>query len=178
MKKLISFSLAITVIAFSISGCSKGSAGPAGPAGATGSAGPDSIIYTSWITLSTPLDTTDSLYEETITANALTSATLNSAVVESFVGLVQNSGDTAIFNIYDPQLQAIVGLFSQALFVGEIDIAATGDYTGVLYRYIIVPGSILTTSTFKQYTKEQIKTMSYTTVTKLLKEATTKASSN
>ena len=107
MKNLISFSLAITVLAFSISGCSKGSAGPAGPKGPAGAAGPDSIIYTSWITLSTPFNNTDSLYEETIPANSLTSAALNSSVVESFVGLIENSGDTAVFNIYDPQLQAI-----------------------------------------------------------------------
>jgi hypothetical protein len=177
MKKLISFSLVIGVLAFSISGCSKGSAGPAGPAGPAGASGTDSIIYSSWITLNTPLNTTDSLYEEAITANALTSAAISSGVVESYVGF-ENGGDTAVFNIYDPQLQSISGLFSQILFVGEIDIAATGDYTSDLYRYIIVPGSILTTSTFKQYTKEQIKTMSYSTVTKLLKEATAKTSSN
>ncbi len=173
MKNLMLLST-VAIVIFFMSGCSKGSTGPAGP---KGPAGPDSILYTSWITLSTPLNTTDSLYEEAITASSLTSAILSNGVVDSYIGF-PNSGDTVAINIYDPQLQAIDGLISQFLFVGEIDLAATGDYSGALYRYVLIPGSILTTSTFKQYTKEQIKAMDFSTVTKLLNTAKTQASSN
>jgi hypothetical protein len=163
MKNLKLLSVLVAFSALAIVSCKKGDTGPKG---ATGPAGPDSILYSAWIPLNTQFNTTDSLYEQSITASGLTGSILSTGVVESYVGF-PNNGDTAVFNIYDPQLQATNGLFSQLLFVGEIDVYATGDYTGELYRYVLIPGSVLTNGyNGKVYTKEQLKTMSYSQIQK------------
>jgi hypothetical protein len=173
MKNLILLST-VAIVIFLMSACSKGSAGPAGPAGPSGS---DSVLHSAWITLNTPLSATDSLYEEAITASSLTADILSNGVIDSYIGF-PNSGDTVAISLYDPQLQALDGLISQFLFVGEIDLAATSDYSGALFRYVLIPSSALTTSAFKQYTKEQIRAMDFITVTKLLNAAKAEKSSN
>ncbi|HSZ86329.1 MAG TPA: hypothetical protein VK787_09875, partial [Puia sp.] len=107
MKNLISFSLVITVIAFSMSGCSKGSAGPAGPAGPSGS---DSVLHSAWITLSMDQNVdanSDTFYTQTITAASLTASVISTDVVVSYIG-VPGSGpngttgnDTLVVNVSD-----------------------------------------------------------------------------
>lgn len=66
--------------------CSKGNTGPAGPAGP---AGPDSVSYSSWAPLSMSYvgkDTNgDSVFTQTITASAITSAVLSQGSVIGYV---------------------------------------------------------------------------------------------
>jgi hypothetical protein len=166
MKNLKLLSVLVALFALAVVGCKKGDTGPKGDTGAAGPAGPDSILYSAWISLNTPFNSTDSLYEQAITATGLTSAILSKGVVESYVGF-PNNGDTAVFNIYDPQLQTTNGLFSQILFVGEIDVYATADYTGELYRYVLIPGSVVTNGyKGKVYTKEELRTMTFSQIQK------------
>jgi hypothetical protein len=169
MKKLKLFAIVLVGFAFVfIVSCKKGDTGARGPAG------PDSVMYSGWMVLNTPLNTTDSLYKQAITVPSLTSAILSKGVVNSYVGF-PNSGDTIVFNIYDPLLQAQVGLISQALFVNEIDLAATNDYSGALFRYVLIPGSVAAgNSILKGYTKEQLQAIDYSTLSKALNISSTK----
>ena len=134
-----------------------------------GAAGPDSVLHSVWITLNTPL-TSDSLYEQAITATALTSRIIDSGVVLSYLGFPGSgtSGtDTAVFSI--SEASTYYGPITQELFVGEIDLLALSDFTGVLYRYVLIPGSIVTNGIDgKKYTKQQLQTMSYADVQKIL----------
>jgi hypothetical protein len=172
MKNLKLLSTLAAFYALTFIGCTKGDTGSKG---ATGAAGPDSVQYSSWISLNTPYNSTDSLYEQSLSATGLTSAILSKGVVESYVGF-PNNGDTAVLNIDDPQLQSDYGLFSQILFVGQIDIYATGDYTGDLYRYVLIPGSIVTNGyNGKVYTKEELRNMTYAQIQKTFKASASSA---
>ncbi len=167
MKNLKLLSVVSFLIIFAIVSCSKGTTGPAGP---KGPAGPDSVLYSAWITLNTPLNTTDSLYEEVITAAGLTASILDNGVVLSYVGFPGSgtSGtDTAVFSISESS--TLNAPISQALFVGEIDLYALSDYTGVLYRYVLIPGTIITNGIGGvKYTKQQLQTMTYSQVRKIV----------
>ena len=148
-------------------GCSKGSAGPAGPAGSA------NVLHSAWVTLNTPYNATDTDYEEALTASAITSRIVDSGVVLSYIGYpggAPNGTDTAVFTLSDAS--TFFGPITVDFYVGGIYIYSLDDYTGFLYRYVIVPGSILTNSAFKQYTKAQLKTMPYSTVQQLLSTAT------
>jgi hypothetical protein len=183
MKNLISFSLAITVLVFSMSGCSKGSAGPAGPAGASGS---DSVLHSAWISLSMDQNVdanSDTFYTQTINAASLTASAISNDVVVSYLG-IPGSGpngtagtDTLVVNISDASVYFGVVL-TQDLLPGIIELFANSDASGLLYRYVIVPSSTLTTSIFKQYTKEQIRAMDFATLSKLVNTANAKTSPN
>jgi hypothetical protein len=184
MKKSIAFSLAITLIVFLMTGCSKGSQGPAGPAGASGS---DSVLHSAWITLSMTQNVdanSDTFYTQTITASALTSSVLSSDVVVSYVG-VPGSGpngttgtDTLVVNVSDVYTLTGGGYITQDLLPGIIELTSNFDLSGNLYRYVVIPSSVLTTSIFKQYTKDQIRSMDFNTITKLINASTTKPVTN
>jgi hypothetical protein len=179
--KFYSF-LMLTAFVFMMTACSKkgdtGPAGPTGPAGADGAAGAsgtDSIQYSTW----TPLSMTgwidannDTSYTDTLIAAALTSAVLNQGVVVGYFQFLDNNNDTIIVNAST--------LISEAYAIGKIELYSGApqpstnssgvDYTGYNYRYVVVPGSIAVTSTTgptKTYTRDQIKTMSYSTLTHL-----------
>jgi hypothetical protein len=173
MKNLKLFSILAAFVAFMVIGCSKGNTGPAGPAGNA------NVLHSAWITLSTTFNATDSDYEESLTASAITSAIIDSGVVLSYLGIpggAPNGTDTAVFSI--SEASTLISPISQELYVGGIYIYALSDYTGYLYRYVIIPGSVLTTGAFKQYTKAQIKTMSYSTIQKLIGTSVTSTSPN
>lgn len=183
MKKLKLLVLVAAGIAFALGSCSKGTTGPAGP---KGSAGPDSIIYSSWITLAMTIQGTqanssggiDTFYNQTITASKLTSAFLDQGVVLSYIGVpgaATNGTDTAIYTIADAS--TYYGLFTQRFSPGEIDLFSLNfDYSGALYRYVLIPGSIAAgNSILKGYTKEQLKGIDYATLTKALAISNTKA---
>lgn len=143
------------------SSCSKGDKG------ATGAAGPDSVMYSSWTTLAMTqgVDTYgDTFYTQTITAPAITDSILNSGSVIGYL-LVSDpltvNGDSSVVNA------ALA--FTEYFSVGKIDLLSYGtDYSGLDYRYVVIPGKIATSSvTGKTYTVDQLKKMSYSQVTTL-----------
>jgi len=179
MKKLRLLAVLFAGIAFAIVSCSKSSTGAKGDTGATGAAGPDSVIYSSWTTLAMTISDTqtnanggiDTFYTQTITAPKLTSAFIDKGVVFSYIGVpgaATNGTDTAIYTIADAS--TYFGLFTQQFSPGEIDLFSLNfDYSGALYRYVLVPGSIAAgNSILKGYTKEQLKAIDYATLTKAL----------
>ncbi len=164
MKSLKLFTFIASISVIGIFGCQKGATGPAGP---KGPAGPDSVFHSAWITLNTPFNATDSLYEEVITASGLTSSILDNGVVLSYIGN-PNGSDTAVLTIAEASI--LYGPISQELHVGKINLYATSDYTGALYRYVFLPGTILTgRMNGSVYTKQQLQSMSYSEVQNLLK---------
>jgi hypothetical protein len=159
MKQFRNLLCVATIIAIGITGCSKsGSAGPAGP---PGPAGPDSVISSGWISLTTTFNTTDSLYEGTITASALTENIIDSGIILTYINFAQ-AGAAA-------DIQAVSSLnyfISEDYMVGQINILSTEDLSGLPYRYVIIPaskttGNSVATRKVNGYTTSQLKAMSY-----------------
>jgi hypothetical protein len=194
MKNLKLFLVGCLVISITIVSCSKGPAGPAGATGATGAAGAggaagaqgpagangtDSILHSPWITLNVTIDTftnmgqPDSIFFDTLTAPAITQAVLDSGVILSYVQNLFNN-DGSIVNVLDYS-----GYLEVTYKVDEIDVSVLSDISGAQFRYVVIPGSILTQSvSFKNYTKQQIRSMDFATATRLVNEATNKSGSN
>jgi hypothetical protein len=158
-----------------------GAAGATGATGATGAAGPDSVQYSPWITLVTQGRSVDmfndSIYIDTITAPAVTSSVLSSgAVIGYLYTLNPLTGDSAILNVDDEQLVALVQVPEAGKIVLYWFPYADVDYTGYKYRYVIIPGNIETTSTSGtsplSYNPGQLKTMTYPDLDGILKMRT------
>jgi hypothetical protein len=165
MKQFRSLLFVAAVIVVGMTSCSKsGSTGPAGPAGP---AGPDSVIYSAWISLNTPFNTTDSLFEGTVSASSLTAGILDSGVILSYINFSQTS-------VADIQPVSALNYFiSEDYTVGQINILSTQDLTGLPYRYVIVPGSKIAgnsaaTRKINGYTTAELKAMSLAQVQQVL----------
>ena len=170
--KLISILFsAVVVVALS---CSKGSTGPQGP---QGPAGPDSVLYSTWVSLNTPFNNTDSAYEETISASSITQGILDSGLIISYFDIPDNSGNDQVFTT------SSVGLVvSETYSVGQVSLFSSVDLTGIMYRYVIVPGSHqagnVVSGPAKGMTLKQLQGMSYADLEKLLAGYTNKIVSN
>ena len=163
MKNLKLFIVLFAGIAFAVIGCSKGTTGPAGP---PGPAGPDSVMHSAWITLATPFNTTDSAYEQSITANAITQSIIDNGLILTYLDL-GGPGDGQIFPT------ASVGFaVGENYRVGFIDIFSSSNLTGTGFRYIIVPGTVsinkVISGPAKGLTKQQLMQMSYKDVEDLV----------
>jgi hypothetical protein len=190
MKNLRSLCLLAIATTALIVSCSKGDSGPAGPAGAAGAAGAtgangangtngsDSVMYSAWMPmnmLDTIEGTADTIYYQNFTANAITSAILNTGTVVTYLETVDGNGDSLIFNAST--------VLTESYYVGDIFVesfppaasnSAGFNWAGYNYRFIVVPGDIATTM-FKGLTPQQIKTIDYPTFNKLEKSAVTKS---
>ena len=164
MKKLLHVSLAIAVlVVLSFSSCSKGAKGDTGAAGATGAAGPDSVFSSAWVTLSMTFSSTDSDYEETITAASITQPILDSGVILTYIHYIDNNGN----DNYEPATDYMGTTF----LVGQIELFSNINFTNLAeFRYVTIPGALIgtTASPFVGLSKGQIKTLSYQQVNKLL----------
>ena len=164
MKNLKLISILCSVVAIAALSCSKGSTGPQGP---QGPAGPDSVIYSNWVSLNTPYNTTDSAYEETISASSITQGILNSGLIISYFDIPDNNGNDQVFTT------SSVGLVvSETYSVGQVFLFSSVDLTGIMYRYVIVPGSVqagnVVSGPAKGMTLKQLQGMSYADLQKLL----------
>jgi hypothetical protein len=160
MKNLKLASVVLLALIISVISCSKGTVGPAGPAGP---AGPDSVLHSPWISLATTqgLDSFgDTIYSQTLTALSITQTILDSGLILSYIEFPNGN----VVDVSDLSYGVDV-----EYAVGSIEITSyEGDLTGYGFRYIIVPGSLYITSSLKGYTGQQLKTMTYSTITKLL----------
>lgn len=176
MKILKLIPIVFSVIAMVAVGCKKGDTGPAGP---QGPAGPDSVIYSGWTTLNTPLSVSaagDSSYSQTLTAASITQDVIDKAVIVSYFNVPDNTGD----HIFPT---ASIGLFASETFsVGKIDLFSLVDLTGVQYRYVIIFGTIqankIISGPAKGLTLQEVKSMSYQDMQKLVLGAPYKVVSN
>jgi len=159
VRKVTIFFLTATVIGFfSLIGCSKSNNN-------NNSSGKDSIYYSPWLTITMqPTDAGDTIYEENISAPALTSAVAADGAVVSYLGEpgFPSTGDTTNETALD------FGLYT-SFVPGTITLTSLGylnDFTnyGFLYRYVIIPGNVLTT---KGLTPKQARSLTYAEITKL-----------
>jgi hypothetical protein len=165
-KLKILFLAAIVIGLFSVIGCSKSNNN-------SSSSSADSIFYSPWIELNMTFQgvdpqSGDSAFEELVPATKVTAAIISKGVVLTYVIQEINNGDTVISNadnIFDPFLS-----------VGTIDLLFEGSSAinnGVFFRYVIIPGNVLTT---QGITPKQLKSMSYKEVTRLLSDPAKRAS--
>ncbi|MFI5155399.1 MAG: hypothetical protein ACHQEM_04410 [Chitinophagales bacterium] len=170
MKNLRSFFVLIAGMALMFMACSKGSAGPTGP---QGPAGPDSVIHSPWISLHTVYSTTDSVYEQTITATAITQRILDSGIILTYISFKDNTNTTNVF-------VATPYFLSEIFTPGQIFLATSIDFTGFNYRYVIIAGTVtagtITSGPAKGLTVSELRNMSYSVVQKLIGESPGKVS--
>lgn len=171
----ISLLAAFVIGLFSLIGCSKSSS-------STPASTSDSVYSSGWLTIAMTLSIDgngDSTYTETFTNSAITAAVVDYGVVLSYLGYVQTVGtgtDTSSEQAleFNTLTNYQIGSVTITSFPG--DAGGYGDLstasTGLLYRYVIVPGTVLATT---KLTPQQLKSMNYTEVTKLLGTVTKKA---
>jgi hypothetical protein len=161
------FLAALAVGCFSMIGCSKNSSS------STPAASADSVLYTNWTPLSmngNVDNTNDTFFTQTIAAKAITQHVLNTGIIIGYVQGVDNNGDTLIVNAST--------LMTENFYVGSIylesdpfQIGTAGiNYSGFNYRYVVIPGRIATTgvgNSEQTFTPAQLRSMSYSTVTKI-----------
>lgn len=185
MKNLVQFFMLLAIAGSVMVGCTKensgatgatGPAGPAGPAGsngANGTNGSDSVTYSNWITLAMNYDSAGSDYLENIPAPALTQRILDSGFVLGYVKYVNDSGVTQV------SPPAILG-FAEIYTAGQIELRSfLVDYSGALYRYVLVPGSVAIGNSVegRGYSKADMQKMTYEQVQKILASSVSSKSS-
>jgi len=176
MKKFKLMVFAFAGISLVVVSCSKSSSSSSTPKIT------DSVFYSNWITLNMtnngPIDTLgDSSYTQSITASKLTSSILNKGAVLSYLGVPGTSSgvtDTLVLSISDVYTYTTGGYLTQDLLPGTISLYSNFNLNGKLFRYVLIPGSILTTnSVLKGLTKEELKKVDFATVSKALATSNT-----
>ena len=163
MRKLKIFFLAALIIslgAVTLTSCTKNN---------TTKVTTDSVYSSHWVTLAMTYNATDTAYEQTFTNSGITQNVVNQGIVLGYLGYVASAGDTVAEVASDYQLFTV---FSANTILLQ---SFVGDYSGALYRYVIVPGGVLAGT---KLTPQQLKSMSYTEVTKLLNSTVKQASSS
>jgi hypothetical protein len=170
VRKLKIFFLAVTVIGFVslTGGCKK--------TYTTVVQNKDSVFSSGWLTISDTAEIIDNFgdtgYIQTFKNSAITSAVVSDGVVLSYLGYVVATADTASQQASELAVSTLYQVGSVTIQSVPPDNGGIGDLNGqgLFYRYVIVPGYVLTTNNL---TKQQAKSMSYTEITKLLSTAKT-----
>src|SRR5450631_636369 len=90
-SKLLLAALLFTLAA--LYSCSKTKTGATGARGAVGTA---NVMYSSWNALKMTYNSTDTAYEQTITADSITQAVLDSGLVLCYIKYVNSSNQTQV----------------------------------------------------------------------------------
>jgi hypothetical protein len=134
----------------------------------------DSIYYSPWMDISMAFNSTDSAYEQTISASGLTQSVLSTGAVIGYVGIITATADTAA--------EAASDFFSTGFDIGQIEFISAYDYstatTGFFYRYVIIPGTVLESTSLAKLTKTQLQHMSFTDEQKALSTAAATSEGN
>ena len=154
MRKLkIFFLVALAIGLVSVIGCSKSNNNNSSPAST------DSVLYSAWIPVAMKLIPNDTNYQQNIVAKSITQAVLDKASIMTYVeyqGAVNLPSDFGVFPTFT---------------VGNINLFAGYDASGLSFRYVIIPGKALVTSSsgaVQTYTPAQLKNLDYSTLSKLL----------
>jgi hypothetical protein len=152
----------IAIALVSIQGCSKGSTG------ATGANGTANVQYSSWAALAMTYSAADSAYKETIAADSVSQAVLDSGIVLCYIKYTNTAGQLQVENA-SVYIEIVLGVKTITLY------SYTYNYTGVNFRYVIIPGgtkingrTIADATTIQGYTKAQWQAMPYDSVMKLI----------
>jgi hypothetical protein len=125
----------------------QGIGGPAGPQGPQGAAGTANVIYSEW---NSSLSGTFAAWS----VPAITQGVLDSAVI-----LVYLKQGTAVYQLPYDNVNGSGFYINDFLFVGSIDILCSAAYNlnQFSFRYVIIPGAVLSQSVRGNY--EQITNM-------------------
>jgi len=162
MKPISAMLGALLFISISFTACEKTETGATGPQGATGTA---NVQYATWNALDMNFSSSDSAYTQTITADSITQSILDSGVVLTYMKYTDPStNQTTVLNT--------AGYMDVFFTAGTINLYSYYDYTGLYFRYVIIPGGVptgrLAASSASAYSKEALQKMSYEEVMKLL----------
>lgn len=130
----------------------------------------DSIYYSAWTPLSMTQDVVaagDTLYIQDITASKITANILSKGAVVAYYGFVTQSGDTAEYNAAEFGYEAGVAFGVGLIEVTGYNVDLSYDAGGFLFRYVVIPGNVLTTS-FNGMTQQQLNKMSFTDIQKAI----------
>jgi hypothetical protein len=132
----------------------------------------DSVYYSSWIPLKMTFDGTDSIYFQDFTEDRLTPKVVSSGAVLGYLGYPSGS-DTVAQSV--SEFTAIYGV-QQIFSAGGIEVQSFADLTysataGYLYRYVIIPGNVLSTTSLKNLSKDQLSKMKFTDIESAIKSA-------
>ena len=154
--KLLLPAAACICIVFSVVSCTKNNN--------TTTVEKDSIYYSPWVTLAMTAADNDSLYYQDFTTSKITPSILSTGAVISYIGVPAqpSAGDTSVTDL-------IYWNAVQILSPGALEVDASGylnDLSGLLFRYVVIPGSILTTTSLHNFTQQQLQKMSFTDLQK------------
>lgn len=131
------------------------------------------MLYSNWIPMNLVLQqpTSDSIYEQKLTATALTASVLNKGAVNIYLNYSGSHGtqialpsDAGIYPTFT------TGAIYLDAYGGNGALMATNTYFDSV-RYVIIPGKVSTTSangSVQTYTPAQLKQMDYSTLTRVL----------
>jgi len=156
MKRPAQLFMVLLCLVTSMYSCSK-----TGATGATGATGTANVMYSNWSNLNMSFNTSDSAYEQTITADSLTQAVLDSGLVLSYIKYTSTAGATQVESA-DTYMEEVLALKSIKLY------SYNYDFTGVPFRYILIHGganlgnrSAASSVLLQGHTREEWKSMSY-----------------
>lgn len=141
----------------------------------------DSVYYSSWTPLSMTLNVSsnnDSIYFQDFNNSKITAKLISRGVIIGYFGQVV-SGDTTVSIASD--WTPYYGVLQQ-LQVGVLDLSAFVDLSyskgGFLYRYVLIPGNVLSNSSLKDMSKDQLSKMKFTDLQQALSKAQSSATAN
>ena len=163
MKKFKLIAFAFVGMSVIMVSCSKSSSSPSTTVSAK-----DTVYHSAWITLAMTINSVqtlssgalDTIYSQTITASAITQKIIDSGLVLSYIqDLFTNDGSIVNVSNYAPSVDLSYKAGSVTI---TTDSQGLGDLSGASFRYVVIPGTILTTnSVLKGLTKAQIKAANY-----------------
>jgi hypothetical protein len=129
----------------------------------------DSVYYSPWMSIAmSPTDAGDTIYEGSISAANVTASIVSGGAVVTYLGEpgYPSTGDTAAETALD------FGLYT-TLTPGSIQLTSYGldnDFStlvsGLVFRYVVIPGTVLATTSLRNYTQQQLSKMSFTDLQK------------
>jgi hypothetical protein len=132
----------------------------------------DSIYYSPWTQLSMQFDATDSVYYQDFTNSQITASVVSSGAVLAYFGYPgQTAGDTIVV---DEATMALYYATQLSFGTGTMELETPYPYdlsysnNGYLFRYVIIPANVLSSTAYKNLSRDQLNHLSFTDVSKAL----------
>ena len=128
-------------------------------------------------------DSKDSVYYEDFSNKHITASVLSHGAILGYLGYVNSSGDTIAESPYDFSSFGVGQVFSVGAievfspYPNDLTYSASQGY-GYLYRYVIIPANVLSNSSLKNLTQQQLQKMSFTDVQKAAQAGQSASGSN
>ena len=134
----------------------------------------DSVFHSSWVPLDMQLQVdnqNDTFYAQEFTNVHITAKVISGGVILGYLGYPGNGSDTVVLPLAE---QTVFSSLQQVISPGTIDLIGYADYSyttssGYLYRYVIIPGNVLSNSSLSGLTQQQLNKMKFTDIENALK---------